>query len=161
MFLATTYFIFRGRGSGCLLEKEDYWKLRAPEYCSVYIRNMALRMELPVICVTSVLRLCLSSSHFACPTSSLKLINWRIFHAGFEPGSCFFRAWFIHFRALFVPFSSLVRASFEPGLCHFRAWFVPFSSLVCTIFEPGSCHFSPCFLPFSSPLRAIFKHSLC
>ena len=37
--------------------------------------------------------------------------------------------------------SSLVYASFEPGLCHFRAWFVPFSTLLSTLFEPTSCHF--------------------
>ena len=118
------------------------------------LRDLALRTELPVICVTSILRSCLSSSHFACLASSIKLTNWRIFRAFSVPVSC-------HLRALFVPFSNLVRAWFEPGLCHFRAWLVPISSLVRSIFEPGSCHFRPCFLPFSSPLRAIFEHSSC
>ena len=109
----------------------------------------ALRTELPVICVTSILRSCLCSSHFACPASSIKLTNWRIFRAGFEHGSCFF-------RASFVPFSSLVRAIFEPGSCLVRAWFVPFSSLVRSIFEPGSFHFRAWFVPFSCLVRAIF-----
>ena len=74
-------------------------------------------------------------------------------------------------------FSCLVRAIFEPCLCHFRAWFVPrsslacaifepgsfhaLSSLVCTIFEPGSCHFRACFrarfVPFSSTVHASFR----
>ena len=59
-----------------------------------------------------------------------------------------------------MPFSSLVRTTFESGLCHFRAWFVPLSSLVCAIFEPGSCHFRAWSVPFSSLVRAIFKPAL-
>ena len=135
---------------------------------------MALRTELPVICVTSILRSCLSSSHFACPASSLKLTNWRICRAGFESGSCFFRAWFVPFsslvcaifdpgsclaRAWFVPFSSLVRSIFEPGSFHCRAWFVPFSSLVCAIFDPAFYSFRARLVPFSSIVHASLRCS--
>ena len=100
--------------------------------------------ELPVICLTSVFRSCLSLSHFACPALNLKLRNLRIFRAGLVPGLCFFRAWL-------VPFSSLVCAIFEPGSCLFRTWFVPISSLVRSIFEPGSFHFRAWLVSFSTP----------
>ena len=129
------------------------WVGRAMGNETIYWDGLtALRTELPVICATSIYRSCLGSSHFACPASSLKLTNWKIFRAGFEPGSCFFHAWF-------VPFSSLVFAIFEPSFCHLRAWFVPLSSPVCAIFEPASCHFRACFVPYPSIVHASIRCS--
>ena len=100
--------------------------------CYLTALLQASRTELPVICVTSILRSCLGSRHFACPASSLKLTNSRVFRAG----------------------SSLVRAFFEPGSYHFPVWFVPLSSLFCAIFEPAFYPFRACFVPFSSIVRA-------
>ena len=80
-------------------------------------------------------------------------------HAFFVPGSSIFEPCLCHFRASFVPHSSLVCAIYKPGLFHFRAWFVPFSNLVHAIFHPAFYPFRARFVPFSSIAHASLQCS--